>query len=113
MQLELGVSEVCYPRNLQSNYRDLTTICLNLLAKFKITTQLISQTFLGAANMVKATAEEPSMLRKHVTSPNGTTQAAIEIFEQHNIKQWLIKGIESAIKRSEQLGNGIKSDVNS
>ncbi|MBW7462462.1 pyrroline-5-carboxylate reductase, partial [Paenibacillus sepulcri] len=40
--------------------------------------ELTIQTVLGAAHMVKATHEHPAELRRKVTSPNGTTQAAIE-----------------------------------
>ena len=49
------------------------------------------QTALGAAQMAITSASSPAELRKNVTSPNGTTQAALEVFDraQKRINQGL------------------------
>ncbi len=50
-------------------------------------TALTLQTALGAAQMAITSANSPAELRKNVTSPNGTTQAAIEVFDRAQISQ--------------------------
>lgn len=48
---------------------------------------LTIQTVIGAAHMVQSTGEEPAELRRKVTSPNGTTQAALELLNSHNVSE--------------------------
>ncbi|KAJ5771063.1 Pyrroline-5-carboxylate reductase [Penicillium nucicola] len=49
-------------------------------------TRLATQTCLGAGKMLVESADPPSQLRKNVTSPNGTTHAALMSFESLNFK---------------------------
>ncbi len=44
--------------------------------------QLAVQTVAGAAELVRATGQHPAILREAVTSPNGTTAAALEVLEK-------------------------------
>lgn len=53
----------------------------NLGLDEKVATALTLQTALGAAQMAITSSNTPAELRKNVTSPNGTTQAAIEVFD--------------------------------
>ena len=64
---------------------------------------LVLQTILGAARMLTESDEAPAELRKRVTSPNGTTQAAIETFQQGRFEQLVAQAIAAASERGTQL----------
>lgn len=64
---------------------------------------LSRQTVYGAANLMIESKEEASNLREKVTSPNGTTHAALESFKANNFKDIVFKAIEAACKRSKEL----------
>ncbi len=61
---------------------------------------LILQTALGAAKIALESNESPEQLRKRVTSPGGTTQAAIECFEQKGFSAIVNQAIHAAHNRS-------------
>ncbi|MFG6494279.1 pyrroline-5-carboxylate reductase [Fictibacillus sp. UD] len=65
---------------------------------------LITQTFLGAALMLKQTTESPIELRRKVTSPGGTTEAGICKLDQYHVQDAFLACIKKAVKRSEELG---------
>jgi pyrroline-5-carboxylate reductase len=65
---------------------------------------LIVQTALGAAVMLRDSGEHPVQLREAVTSPAGTTIAAIRELENHGVRAALIAAIEAARNRSAELG---------
>jgi pyrroline-5-carboxylate reductase len=65
---------------------------------------LIVQTALGAAVMLRDSGEHPVQLRGAVTSPGGTTIAAIRELERHGVRAALIAAIEAAHDRSVELG---------
>ena len=67
---------------------------------------LIVQTALGAAVMLRDSGEHPVQLREAVTSPGGTTIAAIRELERHGVRAALIAAIEAAHARSVELGSG-------
>jgi pyrroline-5-carboxylate reductase len=67
---------------------------------------LIVQTALGAAVMLRDSGEHPVQLREAVTSPGGTTIAAIRELERHGVRAALIAAIEAAHDRSVELGGG-------
>ena len=66
--------------------------------------KLISSMIEGAAKLVSISEDSPEILRNKVTSPGGVTQKAIEEFEKHKLKQIIEKSMESAEKRSVELG---------
>jgi pyrroline-5-carboxylate reductase len=68
---------------------------------------LARQTVFGAAAMAKSGQESPEELRKKVTSPNGTTQAAIEYMDSVNVGRLIEQAIDAACKRSIQLGRRV------
>jgi pyrroline-5-carboxylate reductase len=75
--------------------------------------ELTVQTVLGAAHMVKATNENPAELRRKVTSPNGTTQAAIETLDAHSFSQAVVRAIGRAAERAGEMGDEIERSANS
>lgn len=67
-------------------------------------TRLAKQTCFGAGKTMLESSETPAQLRKNVTSPNGTTQAALESFEASGLADIVDKAVEAATKRGEELG---------
>lgn len=61
-------------------------------------------TVYGAGSLVYETGEEASKLRERVTSPGGTTQAALESFGANGFKDIVAKAVEAATKRAQELG---------
>lgn len=65
---------------------------------------LSTQTVLGAASMAIETGEDPLILRQRVTSPGGTTEAAIHILDQRGWGTSLLAAVNEATRRSKELG---------
>lgn len=65
---------------------------------------LITQTILGAGEMLQQSGKAAEALRKGVTSPEGTTEAAIKTLIKHDFQDAVIAGVESARDRSAELG---------
>lgn len=65
---------------------------------------LATQTVLGTATMVQETGLHPAVLREQVTSPGGTTIAAIHSLEQNRVRAAMIEAVAAAVKRSRELG---------
>lgn len=66
--------------------------------------ELIVQTAIGSAIMLRDSGEHPVQLREAVTSPGGTTIAAIRELEVHGVRAALLAAIEAAARRSAELG---------
>lgn len=64
---------------------------------------LVQQTALGAAKIALEAEESPAQLRQRVTSPNGTTEKALEVFEQGGFKQLVSKALHAARDRSTEM----------
>lgn len=64
---------------------------------------LIQQTALGAAKIALESDEAPGQLRQRVTSPGGTTQRAIETFEEGAFSQLVSKALHAARDRSIEI----------
>lgn len=65
---------------------------------------LVQQTLLGAARMMTELGETPAALRHHVTSPHGTTEAAIATFQENDFQALVAKAIDAATRRARALG---------
>jgi len=64
---------------------------------------LVQQTALGAAKIALESSESPAQLRQRVTSPGGTTQRAIETFEQGGFTELVAKALHAARDRSIEM----------
>ncbi|HSN06132.1 MAG TPA: pyrroline-5-carboxylate reductase [Candidatus Angelobacter sp.] len=69
-------------------------------------TELVVQTCYGAATMLRETGEHPSVLRENVTSPGGTTVAALRTLDDHKVRAAFISALEAARDRSHELASG-------
>ena len=68
-----------------------------------IANQLALQTAFGSAKLALHSAEDVTELRRKVTSPGGTTAAALAQFEKDNFKAIVARAVTEARKRSEEL----------
>ena len=71
---------------------------------------LIQQTALGAAKIALESNESPEQLRRRVTSPNGTTQSAIETFERGDFSELVGKALRAAQTRSIEMSKQLGED---
>jgi pyrroline-5-carboxylate reductase len=69
-------------------------------------TELVIQTMVGSAKLLRETGEHPTVLRERVTSPGGTTAAAIRELEDHKVRAAFMVALESARDRSRALARG-------
>ena len=65
-----------------------------------LTTQMID----GSINLLNFSEESPQKLRENVTSPGGTTEAALKVLIKANFKANIIEAIKAAYERGLQLG---------
>ncbi|CAK7246172.1 MAG: hypothetical protein STHCBS139747_007795 [Sporothrix thermara] len=82
----------------------LITSAVSLGLPVEQASRLAKQTCLGAGKMLVESSEEPGQLRKNVTSPNGTTHAALVSFEASGFEAIVNKAVDAATKRSVELG---------
>ena len=71
-----------------------------------VAAELIVQTAVGSARMLRESGEHPVLLREAVTSPGGTTIAAIRTMEDHGVRAAMLAAIEAARDRSRDLASG-------
>jgi pyrroline-5-carboxylate reductase len=69
-------------------------------------TELVIQTLVGSAKMLRETGTHPTVLREQVTSPGGTTAAALRELEVHKVRAAFLAAMEAARDRSAQLAEG-------
>jgi pyrroline-5-carboxylate reductase len=72
-----------------------------------VAADLIVQTAVGSATMLRDTGEHPVKLREAVTSPAGTTISAIYELEKHGVRAALLAALEAARDRSRELASGL------
>jgi len=72
----------------------------------KTSTELVVQTLYGAATMLKETGQHPTVLREQVSSPGGTTMAALRELDDHKVRAAFVTAMEAAAQRSKQLASG-------
>jgi pyrroline-5-carboxylate reductase len=80
--------------------------CILLGLSRDVATELIIQTMVGSAKMLRDTKKHPVELREMVTSPGGTTIMAIRHLEQAGVRAAFLNAIDAACKRSAELAIG-------
>lgn len=68
-----------------------------------LATELTVQTAVGAATMLRDAGRTPAELREAVTSPGGTTAAALRALEQHRLRAAVSDAAEAAVRRAGEL----------
>ncbi|MEI7420219.1 MAG: pyrroline-5-carboxylate reductase, partial [Actinomycetes bacterium] len=64
---------------------------------------MVSQTFLGASELLVQSQGDPAELRRQVTSPNGTTMKAVAILEEGNLHDLFFKATTAALQRAREI----------
>jgi pyrroline-5-carboxylate reductase len=72
----------------------------------EVSTDLVVQTMLGTAKLLRDERMHPVELRESVTSPGGTTIAAIRELEQAGVRAAFLNAIQAAMERSKELAEG-------
>jgi pyrroline-5-carboxylate reductase len=72
----------------------------------EISTELVVQTMLGSAKLLRDAHMHPVELREMVTSPGGTTIRAIRVLEQSGVRAAFLNAIQAAMDRSTELAHG-------
>ena len=85
----------------------LTEVGVKLGLKKNEAEILAYQTFVGSAKLLKETKQNFSKLRKDVTSPGGTTEAALSILmnDRNGLNKIFTKALSAALTRAKELGN--------
>ena len=71
--------------------------------------ELVSQTMLGAAHLMQKSGKPPDELRRNVTSKGGTTERAIQVFEEAGFARIVSEAVKAACQRAKELGASRKS----
>jgi pyrroline-5-carboxylate reductase len=70
-----------------------------------IAAQLVRQTVIGAGALLEADKRFPEELRRDVTSPSGTTEAALKVLmDRDGLEALMTRAVDAAAKRSRELG---------
>jgi pyrroline-5-carboxylate reductase len=69
----------------------------------EIATKLAIETISGSAAMLKESNLDAATLRKNVTSPKGTTAAALEVFSNSDLENIILKAMSAAKNRAQEL----------
>ena len=67
---------------------------------------MVQGTFRGASEMLAASDDDPAELRRRVTSPKGTTERAIAVLEESDLKQVFDRATDAALARARELAAG-------
>jgi pyrroline-5-carboxylate reductase len=71
---------------------------------YSVASELAAQTLYGAGKLLQSTGDAPSVLRERVTSPGGTTAAALQQLEADDYSGVIRRAVGAAAKRSRELG---------
>jgi len=83
----------------------ITQAAIELGLSKEIAEVLVNNTFIGSAYLFENSGETVSELRNKVTSPKGTTLAALENLDQNNFKEIWKQALQAAIKRAQEISN--------
>ncbi len=72
---------------------------------------LAAQTCLGAGRMLAESGDDPAVLRQRVTSPHGTTQAALESFSADDLPRIVARAVAAATHRGEEMSASLDTSA--
>jgi pyrroline-5-carboxylate reductase len=81
----------------------MTTAAIELGLDADTAARMVNHTILGAATLLNSADEPAEELRRNVTSPHGTTAAAIDTMEVRGVRDGIVAGVSAARDRSREL----------
>lgn len=84
----------------------MTAAAVELGLDRETATHMVNHTILGAATLLETSGESADVLRRNVTSPNGTTAAAISAMEELGVQAAVVSAMTAARDRSRELSGG-------
>lgn len=84
----------------------LSAAARKLKLRREIAEKLVLKTAIGSVKLLEALKEEPSELRRRVTSKGGTTEAALKVFNRKKVKRIIEEATAAACKRSKEMSRG-------
>jgi pyrroline-5-carboxylate reductase len=84
----------------------MTLAAVDLGLDLETATLMVNHTILGAATLLETSGEPADVLRRNVTSPNGTTAAAIGSMEGAGVRAAVVSAMTAARDRSRELSGG-------
>jgi pyrroline-5-carboxylate reductase len=85
---------------------NLTKSAIELGLSVETAELIVRETFIGSAALLDHSSDTAAELRAKVTSPKGTTQAAIETLEQKLVAEHYTQALKAAISRAQELREG-------
>ena len=68
-------------------------------------TELVNQTFVGAGAMLAGSGDSATVLRERVTSPAGTTAAALRALDDHGVRAGMMAAVDACVERSRRMAD--------
>ena len=84
----------------------LTAAAVELGFDAETASLLVSETFLGASELLVSSGKTPAELRRQVTSPNGTTERAIGVLSEGGLAQLFERATRAAVARAKEISAG-------
>jgi len=84
----------------------LTAAAVELGFDAETASLLVSETFLGASELLVSSGKAPAELRRQVTSPNGTTERAIGVLSEGGLAQLFERATRAAVARAKEISAG-------
>lgn len=84
----------------------LTATAIDLGFSAEQAATMVQGTFGGASALLAASGEHPAELRRRVTSPKGTTERAIAVLEEAQLKQTFDRATQAALARAKEMAAG-------
>ncbi len=103
LQDEVGAISSCGPAYFYLMIDALSDAGVRIGLDRSLATRIATETMIGSGMMIRETGLHPAQLKDMVTSPGGTTIAALEVLEEHSFRAAIMKAVQAAIKRSREM----------
>lgn len=103
LQDEVGAISSCGPAYFYLMIDALSDAGVRIGLDRALATRIATETMIGSGMMIRETGLHPAQLKDMVTSPGGTTIAALEVLEEHSFRAAIMKAVQAAIKRSREM----------